>query len=158
MYEYQIDLERKELDEYPEEEAQELTLVYIARGMGKAEAHALATRMLSDPEKALDTLAREELGLNPDELGSPWGAASSSFLAFSGGAFIPLLPFLLSAGAPALMSSIGITALALFAVGASISLFTGRSAIRDGLRMLGIGALAGLLTYGIGNLLGVSLG
>ena len=158
MYEYQIDLERKELDEYPEEEAQELTLVYVARGMGKDEAYALATRMLSDPEKALDTLAREELGLNPDELGSPWGAASSSFLAFSGGAFIPLLPFLLSAGAPALMSSIGITALALFAVGATISLFTGRSAIRDGLRMLGIGAMAGVLTYGIGTLLGGSLG
>ena len=130
----------------------------VARVRQKAEAQALATRMLSDPEKALDTLAREELGLNPDELGSPWGAASSSFLAFSAGAFIPLLPFLLSAGSPALLSSIGITALALFAVGATISLFTGRSAIRDGLRMLGIGAIAGALTYGIGNLLGVSLG
>ena len=114
--------------------------------------------MLSDPEKALDTLAREELGLNPDELGSPWGAASSSFLAFSGGAFIPLLPFLLSAGSPALIGSITLTALSLFAVGATISLFTGRSAFRDGARMLGIGAIAGALTYGIGNLLGVSLG
>lgn len=158
MYEYQIELERKELDEYPEEEAQELTLIYVARGMERAEAYALATRMLSDPKVALNTLAREELGLNPEELGSPWGAATSSFLSFAAGAFLPLLPFLMSSGRPALLAAILLTAIALFSVGAAISLFTGRSAYRDGLRMLAIGAVAGALTYAIGSLLGVSLG
>ncbi|HXC40308.1 MAG TPA: VIT1/CCC1 transporter family protein [Burkholderiales bacterium] len=157
MYEHQIDLERKELDEYPDEEAKELALVYAARGMQKAEASALAERLLSDPQKALDTLSREELGLNPDELGSPMNAAVSSFLSFAAGAFIPLLPFLIGTGRPALGASIIITAIALFSVGAAISLFTGRSAWRDGARMLGIGALAGALTYGIGYVLGVSL-
>jgi len=157
MYEHQIDLERKELDEYPDEEAKELALVYAARGMQKAEASALAERLLSDPQKALDTLSREELGLNPDELGSPMNAAISSFLSFAAGAFIPLLPFLIGTGRSALIASIVLTAVALFSVGAAISLFTGRSAWRDGSRMLGIGALAGALTYGIGYLLGVSL-
>jgi VIT1/CCC1 family predicted Fe2+/Mn2+ transporter len=157
MYEYQIELERKELDEYPDEEAKELALVYTARGMKKSEASDMAKRLLSDPQKALDTLSREELGLNPDELGSPMNAALSSFLSFATGAFIPLLPFLIAAGRPALVSSIILTAVALFSVGAAISLFTGRSAGRDGLRMLGIGALAGALTYGIGYVLGVSL-
>jgi VIT1/CCC1 family predicted Fe2+/Mn2+ transporter len=158
MFEYQIGLERKELAEYPAEEAQELALIYEARGMPPDEAAALATSTVADPARALDTLAREELGLNPDELGSPWGAAISSFLSFGFGALIPLAPFVLLRGDAALATSIGITAVALFAVGAAISLFTGRSALRDGLRMLAIGGTAGALTYAIGNLLGVSLG
>ena len=157
MFEYQIALERKELAEYPAEEAQELALIYEARGLPADEAAALATSTVADPVKALDTLAREELGLNPDELGSPWGAAVSSFLSFAFGAVIPLAPFLLLRVETALATSIGITAVALFAVGASISLFTGRSALRDGVRMLAIGAGAGALTYGIGKLVGVSL-
>jgi vacuolar iron transporter family protein len=158
MFEYQIGLERKELAEYPAEEAQELALIYEARGLPADEAAALATATIADPARALDTLAREELGLNPDELGSPWGAATFSFLSFAVGALIPLAPFLLLNGGAALGTSIGITAVALFAVGAAISLFTGRSAVRDGLRMLAIGGLAGALTFSIGKLLGVSLG
>jgi VIT1/CCC1 family predicted Fe2+/Mn2+ transporter len=157
MFEYQIDLERQELEEYPEEEAEELALVYAARGMPRDEALRLARATIADPEKALDTLAREELGLNPDELGSPWGAASSSFVAFAAGALIPLLPFLLIRGEAALATTIAVTGCSLFAVGAVISLFTGRSALRDGWRMLAIGAAAGGLTYLIGKLLGVSL-
>jgi VIT1/CCC1 family predicted Fe2+/Mn2+ transporter len=157
MFEYQIGLEKEELEAYPEEEAQELALVYAARGIPKDEAIAIARKLIADPVRALDTLAREELGLNPDELGSPWGAASSSFLAFAGGALLPLAPFLLLKGHAALYTAIGVTAVALFCIGAVISLFTGRTAWRDGLRMLLIGSGAGALTFFIGRWLGVSL-
>lgn len=157
MFEYQIALEREELAEYPAEEAQELALIYEARGLDKDDAAALATSTVADKERALDTLAREELGLNPDELGSPWGAATSSFLSFAAGALIPLAPFLALKDSTALIGSIVLTGCGLFAVGATISLFTGRSALRDGLRMLAIGGAAGALTYAMGHLLGVSL-
>jgi len=157
MYEHQIELERAELVEYPEEEAEELALIYAARGMPKEAAHELAKRTIADPERALDALAREELGLNPEELGSPWGAALSSFFAFAVGAIVPLLPFLVASGSAALIVSVVITGIALFVAGAIISLFTGRSAWRDGTRMLGIGTGVGAVTYFIGKLLGVSL-
>jgi VIT1/CCC1 family predicted Fe2+/Mn2+ transporter len=157
MFEHQIGLERDELAQYPEEEAEELALIYAARGLSREDAQKLAKAVISDPAQALDTLAREELGLNPEDLGSPWGVALFSFLSFAAGALVPLLPFFALSGGRALAVSIGATALALFAVGAAISLFTGRSALRDGLRMLFIGAAAGALTYAIGKLLGVSL-
>ncbi|MDP2031053.1 MAG: VIT1/CCC1 transporter family protein [Thiobacillus sp.] len=156
MFEYQIGLERDELETYPDEEAAELALIYAAKGMDKAEARRLADKLMEDPERALDTLAREELGLNPDELGSPWVAATSSFSAFTAGAALPLLPFLFG-HSHALGISIGLTALGLFLVGASMSLFTGRHALTSGLRMLAIGGAAGLATYFIGAWLGVSL-
>ena len=157
MFEYQIALEQAELDEYPEEEAQELALIYTARGLPAEDALRLARSAIADPARALDVLAREELGLNPDELGSPWGAAISSFLAFAGGALLPLLPWLFMTPAQALLGSMLLSALGLFGIGAIISLFTGRSAWRDGLRMLVIGAAAGALTWSIGKLLGVNL-
>ena len=157
MYEYQIALERDELEEYPEEEAAELALIYVHRGMQREEAMTLARRLLSDPKNALDTLARDELGLNPGELGSPWGAATSSLVSFAVGAVVPLVPFLVTDGPKALVCAIVVTALALFGVGATISLFTGRSAGSSGFRMLLIGSAAGGITYGIGSLLGVSL-
>jgi VIT1/CCC1 family predicted Fe2+/Mn2+ transporter len=158
LFEYQIGLERDELAQYPEAEAQELALIYTAKGLPAKEASRLATKMVADPEHALDTLAREELGLNPDELGSPWGAAVSSFLSFAGGALLPLLPFMFASGSRALPIAIGITAVSLFGVGALLSLFTGRGALRSGLRMLALGGLAGAVTYGIGLLAGVTLG
>ncbi len=102
MYEYQIGLERDELAEYPDEEAHELALIYEARGMGSAEALRMATQIIADPERALDTLAREELGLNPEDLGSPWGAALFSFISFALGSAIPLLPFFFGIGRHAL--------------------------------------------------------
>ena len=156
MFEYQIGLERDELDKYPDEEAAELALIYAAKGMDPTEARRLADTLMQEPERALDTLAREELGLNPDDLGSPWVAAISSFAAFTAGAALPLLPFLIGHG-QALTASIALTALGLFAVGASMSLFTGRHALLSGLRMLGIGGAAGLATYFIGAWLGVTL-
>ena len=158
MYEYQIGLERDELEQYPEEEAAELAMIYVARGIPADEARKMANLILVDPTRALDTLAREELGLNPAELGSPWGAASFSFGAFAMGAVLPLLPFLFSPGPASLYVSVGLTAAALFGVGALLSLFTGRRSLRGGMRMLLIGGTAGLLTYLIGKALGVTLG
>jgi VIT1/CCC1 family predicted Fe2+/Mn2+ transporter len=158
LFEYQIGLERDELKEYPDAEAQELALIYAEKGLPRKEAERLAKRIVADPEHALDTLAREELGLNPDELGSPWGAAISSFLSFAGGALLPLLPFLIAGGARALPSAIVVTAVSLFVVGSLLSLFTGRNALYSGARMLLLGALAGSVTFAIGRLVGVSLG
>lgn len=157
MFEYQIGMERAELDQYPQEEAAELALIFAAKGMDAVTARDVAEKLIADPDRALDTLAREELGLNPDELGSPWGAALASFMAFAAGAIIPLLPFLFTRGTEALIYAIGLTCCALFAVGAAMSLFTGRNAWLGGLRMLAIGSAAGAGTYIIGKALGVTL-
>jgi VIT1/CCC1 family predicted Fe2+/Mn2+ transporter len=157
MFEYQIAAERDELAEYPEEEAAELALIYTARGLEPDEAKRVAARIFADPENALDTLAREELGLDPDALGSPWGAASFSFVAFAIGAVVPLAPFLFTTGTPALLTAIALTGASLFAIGGTLSLFTGRGALKGGLRMLAIGGAAGLATFAIGHFLGVGI-
>jgi VIT1/CCC1 family predicted Fe2+/Mn2+ transporter len=159
MFEYQIGLERDELAEYPAEEAEELALIYQARGVELAQARAIATQLIANPEHALDTLAREELGLNPDELGSPLMAAVASFLAFAFGALLPLLPYLLRAApASALPVALAVTAVSLFAVGLTLSLFSGRSAWAGGLRMLLIGSAAGGCTFLLGKAMGTVLG
>jgi VIT1/CCC1 family predicted Fe2+/Mn2+ transporter len=158
FYEYQITLEREELEQYPQEEADELALIYQAKGVSAEEARRLADALIRDPDRALDTLAREELGLNPAELGSPWGAALASFMAFSLGATIPLLPYVFLQGGTALAGTLVASGVSLFGVGAAISLFTGKAAWLGGLRMLGIGAAAGGLTWSIGHVLGVALG
>ncbi|HEY7986959.1 MAG TPA: VIT1/CCC1 transporter family protein [Methylophilaceae bacterium] len=158
MFEYQISLERDELAQYPQEEAAELALIYQARGMEAAEAKVLALRMISDPEMGLDTLAREELGINPDELGSPWQAALFSFFAFIVGGLVPLMPYLLSLQHHTLLICVMMSTIGLFAVGAAISLFTGKQALWGGFRMLGIGGLAGLVSYFIGHFVGGRIG
>ncbi|MDP1708410.1 MAG: VIT1/CCC1 transporter family protein [Gammaproteobacteria bacterium] len=157
MYEYQIGLERAELEEYPEEEAEELALIYEARGVPLEQARSTAHSLLQNPEHALDALAREELGLNPDALGSPWGAAGASFLAFTLGALVPLLP-LVFAGANAIYTSAGAAVVSLFLIGAVLSLFTGKQAVWGGLRLTLIGGGAGVIAYMIGTLLGTGLG
>jgi VIT1/CCC1 family predicted Fe2+/Mn2+ transporter len=157
MYEYQIALEREELDHYPEAETEELALIYEARGLNRDEAASMAKTMTANPELALNTLAREELGLNPQDLGSPWGAAVFSFFSFALGAAIPLMPFFFASGTASLGIAIALTGAALLAVGGLLSLFTGRSALYSGLRMLLIGAAAGTVTYFVGTLLGVTL-
>ena len=155
LFEYQIGLEREELAEYPEAEAEELALIYAARGIDPADARRMADQLVANPEHALDVLAREELGLNPDDLGSPWGAAISSFLAFAVGATLPLLPFLFGAALPTAAYVGGaLSAAGLFATGAAMSLFSGRNALGGGFRMLAIGGGAGALTFAIGHLLG----
>jgi VIT1/CCC1 family predicted Fe2+/Mn2+ transporter len=158
LYEYQIALERDELKQYPEAEAQELALIYAAKGLPPKQADRLAKRLVADPQSALDTLAREELGLNPGEIGSPVGAAASSLGAFAAGALVPLAPYLAGGGANALGWSVGLTAAGLFSVGATLSLFTGRHAVYSGARMLALGGLAGGVTYALGRLLGVVVG
>lgn len=153
MFEYQIGLEAEELKLYPEEEAMELALIYEARGLDKTDALALARRLVNDPAKALDTLAREELGVDPSELASPLQAALFSFLAFSFGALVPLMPFVLGAGSQGFVAAIIATGGALFLTGATVSLFTGKAFLASGLRMLLIGAAAATATFYIGKLL-----
>lgn len=157
MFEYQIGLEREELEEYPEAEALELAVIYEAKGLSKEEAKAVAKKVLSDPEKALDTLAREELGINPEQLGEPYGAAFSSFISFAVGALIPMLPFLLWKSSPALPVTVVISAVSLFGIGAAIALLTGRSLLWGGLRLLLLGAAAGGATFLVGQWLGVKV-
>ena len=157
MFERELAQEEEELRLAPEEEARELELIYRAKGLSPEEAHRLAEKIVADPAGALDTLAREELGLNPDELGSPWGAAGSSFAAFLVGAFVPLLPWLVIPGAGAFGAMLVVSALALLGVGATLSLFTARPARVSGLRMLGIGAAVASATWLIGHLVGVHL-
>ena len=154
LLEYQLDLERAELEEYPEEEAAELALIYEARGVPLAEAQEFSKRLVQDKEKALHTLAREELGLDPNELGSPWDAALASFAAFSVGGVIPLFPFLLSKNPAMFWISLGASGCALFATGAIVSLFSGRSLLWSGARMLLIGSAAAGLTYLMGATVG----
>lgn len=158
LFEYQIGLEADELKKYPEAEAEELALVYIARGMDPAQARIFATQLVSNPAQALDVLAREELGLNPDDLGSPVGAAVFSFCAFTVGALVPLLPFFLGSALPnAAYIGTGLAAIGLFGTGSAMSLFTGRNPWVGGLRMLAIGAAAGATVFGIGALIGVKV-
>jgi len=156
MLEKQLELEKEELEMSPEEEREELSLIYQAKGIPEEEATALAARLLSDPKTALDTLAREELGLDPEELGSPWGAALSSFAAFSVGALVPLAPFLLTGVFGNVIAASAVaSAAALFLVGAVLSVFTSRGAFASGARMLLIGCAAAAVTYAVGGWLGV---
>ena len=158
LFERQIALERSEIELMPEEEQAELAASYRAKGFTKEEADQIAERIFRDPETALDALLREELGLDPDELGSPWGAAFGSFVAFAIGAVIPVLPYLVGGGTAALAVSLGLSLVALFAVGAAVSLLTGRGAIFSGVRQLVIGLAAALVTYTIGSIIGVAAG
>jgi VIT1/CCC1 family predicted Fe2+/Mn2+ transporter len=155
MFEHQIAQEKDELERYPKEEAEELALIYAARGIPLAEARDVAAHLIANPAQALDTLAREELGLNPDELGSPTSAAVSSFIAFAIGASLPIIPFLLGLSNDILIAA-GLAGVALFAVGAVLSLYSGRNAWLGGLRMLLIGGAAAAATYFIGSLFDVS--
>jgi vacuolar iron transporter family protein len=157
MFEHQIAQEKDELERYPKEEAEELALIYEARGVPIDEARHIATHLIEDPDKALDTLSREELGLNPDELGSPIKAALSSFLTFSVGASLPLIPFLLGFTQHGVVIASVISGVALFCVGAALSLFSGRNAFVGGARMLAIGGAAAIATYFIGTLLGANV-
>ena len=157
MYQREIALEAAELAERPEEEREELVLLYRAKGLDKAQARQVADRIMADHSVALDTLVREELGLDPDELGSPWSAAFSSLLAFALGAFVAVLPYLVAAGTAAFVTTVVLAVLAMFVVGAAIGLLNGRSALRSGVRQLASGVLAGAVTFGVGHLIGVNV-
>jgi VIT1/CCC1 family predicted Fe2+/Mn2+ transporter len=157
LFEHQIALERAELQMMPELEEQELVAIYRSKGFTDDEARTVAHRLSADPEMALDTLVREELGLDPEELGSPWGAAGGSFAAFAIGAAVPVVPFLFGGGPLVFGLSIGLSLLALFAVGAGVSLVTGRGTLFSGIRQVLIGSAAAAVTYAVGLLIGVSV-
>lgn len=152
-----VEEEREEIEKFPAEEQEELALIYASRGIPLEEARGIARRVFADPKKALDAHVREELGLNPKDLGRPWLAAGASFLAFALGAFIPLLPFLVPLPVPPVVVSGALAAVSLFAVGAIVARLASRSVVGGGLRMLLIGASAAALTFGAGKLLGVSV-
>ncbi len=159
LFERQMTTERAELAHAPEEERAELALIYEAKGLTREQAEALAGQLSSDPQTALDTLAREELGLDPEEMGgSAMEAALTSFLLFAVGAIIPVLPFIFSGGLPAVTISVILSTIGLFGIGAAITLFTGRSVLFSGTRQVVIGLAAAAITFGIGRLLGVTIG
>ena len=157
-YERQIAIERDELEMMPEEEFEELTLIYQAKGFALEQARAAAQRILLNHETALETLTREELGFTGDESGSPWVAAITSFVTFTAGAILPVLPWLFVGGAVAVTLSVVFSAAGLLLVGATITLFTGRGALYSAVRMLIFGLVAAAITFGIGTLIGVSTG
>jgi VIT1/CCC1 family predicted Fe2+/Mn2+ transporter len=155
----QIAIEADELKHMPEEEEQEMALIYQAKGLPEPQAKALAKELMSNKETALDTLTREELGIDPDELGgSPWSAAAASFGLFAAGANFPVIAFFWLDGAAALVTSLALSGVALALIGAGTSLFTGRSFAFSAMRQLLTGYVAAGVTYGIGRLVGVSLG
>jgi vacuolar iron transporter family protein len=156
LYEREIAVEREELAAFPEEELEELILIYQAKGLSQDEAQALAGRIMRRPESALDTLTREELGLAPGDLGSPWVAAVSSFGSFAAGASIPVAPFLFAAGAAPLVLAATLSAGTLFLVGSAIGLLAGRSPLRGGLRMVAIATVVGAASYLVGQVIGDS--
>lgn len=159
LYSHQIATEKEEILTSPEEEKEELALIYESRGFDKETAQSLADKVLSNPETAIDTLAREELGINPEELGgSAWEAAITSFLLFALGAILPVAPFLFLSGMTAVYLSVALSTVGLFVLGAVITLFTGRSVLFSGFRMVLFGLVAAAITFGIGRLIGVSIG
>ena len=157
LFEQQIAMEKQELEMSPKEEEEELALIYQAKGIPEADARMMARRIVENPRTAIDTLAREELGLDPSQLGSPWVAAGSSFGAFIVGAVVPVIPYMVTHGGTAFFASAILSCLALFGVGALLSVFSSRGALFSGARMLSIGLFASAITYLVGWLLGVSV-
>lgn len=158
LYAHQLSIEKLEIQQYPEEETEELALIYEARGLSEAEARELATRIMADQETALQTLAHEELSINPENLGgSAWEAAITSFVLFALGAIVPVFPFLFLSGFMAVIVSALFSAVGLFVIGAAITLFTGRPVWSSGMRQVLFGLAAAAVTYTIGRVIGVSL-
>jgi vacuolar iron transporter family protein len=154
----QLAKEREEIEQTPEAEQHELALILQAKGVAKAEAQRAAAQIMQDKDVALDTLAREELGIDPAELGgNPWTAAGTSFALFAMGAVFPILPYAWSGGTAALAMSAGLCALVLAAIGLLTSLFNGRSPAYSAMRQVAFGCAAAAVTFGVGRLLGVSL-
>ena len=156
-FEREIELEKAEIEHDPEAEAEELALIYRAKGLDAGEANQIARKIMRDKEAALDTMTREELGLDPDELGSPWSAALSSLIAFALGAAVVVLPFFFGAGKAALVVAIMLAGLSLFAVGAVLGMLNGRGGFRSGFRQLVAGGVAAAVVFGVGHLIGVAV-
>ncbi len=153
----QVALERREVEEAPEEEAAELALIFKQKGLSTEQASRTAAEILKNPEQALDTLVREELGLDPDDLGSPVEAALSSFVMFAVGALVPVLPFLFLRGTSAVLLSSALAGLVLCGVGVLVAFLSGTSPVRSAARMVGLAAVAATITYGVGRLFGAAV-
>lgn len=159
LYQHQIAIEKQELERAPEEEEAELALIYQAKGLGEPQAKALAKQLMANADSALDTLAREELGVDPEELGgSAWQAAATSFVLFAIGAIIPVTPYFFLNGLDGVIVSVVLSAIGLFVLGAAITLMTGRTVLFSGTRQVIFGLAAAALTFGVGRLIGVSIG
>jgi len=158
LYQKELETEAMELENSPKEEQEELSLIYQSKGIPKDIADSIASSLMSDKDKALDTLAREELGIDPDELGgSAWVAAFVSFVLFTLGAVVPVVPFIFMEGFNATIGSFVLSAFALFGIGSGISLITGKNIFIAGFRQVLFGLTAALITYGVGTLIGVTL-
>ena len=158
LYQSQIEVEKQEVDEVPDEEAEELALIYQAKGLPEDEAKTLAKRLIVDKPSALDTMAREELGIDPEELGgSAATAAGASFCLFALGAIIPVAPFFFLSGLVGVIVSVCCATAALFGIGAGITLLTGRDVFYSGTRQVILGLLAAGITFGLGRVIGTSL-
>jgi VIT1/CCC1 family predicted Fe2+/Mn2+ transporter len=158
LLQHELSVERRELREHPRTERQEMVTLYRQRGLRPELAEEVADALQSDPEVALDVHGREELGIDPSETGNPYAAALSSFLSFSVGAFLPLLPWFFTSGQVAVVVSVTVSAVAALAIGWAVATFTGRSRIRSALRQLAIAVVAAAVTYGIGRAVGVRTG
>lgn len=159
LYENQMEVEKEELENNPEGEKHELALIYMAKGLPEEQAKALAADIMKDKNHAHEVLVKEELGINPEELkGSAAEAAIYSFILFSIGAIIPVLPFIFSSGFMAIVLSVSFSAIGLFLIGAAITLFTGKNVWYSGFRQVLFGLAAAAVTFGIGHLIGAELG
>jgi VIT1/CCC1 family predicted Fe2+/Mn2+ transporter len=158
LYEKQIGVEESEIATLPDEEREELALIYMAKGLPEDEAKQIAARLMSDEKSALDAMSREELGIDPQELGgSPWTAAATSFLLFAVGAIVPVLPFAFVHAPSVTLVSLVVSALGLFVIGFAITLFTGRGVLYTGVRQLLFGLGAAGVTFAIGRAIGATL-
>jgi VIT1/CCC1 family predicted Fe2+/Mn2+ transporter len=158
LYQRQVNTESAEIRSVPDEEQEELALIYQAKGLPQQEAEQVAERLMTDEQGALDAMVREELGLDPSNLGgSPYSAGGSSFILFGLGAIIPLIPYFFMSGTAAVVAAIVSAALGLFVIGSLISLLTGRNALYSGTRQLVFGLLAAGVTFGLGHLIGAAL-
>jgi VIT1/CCC1 family predicted Fe2+/Mn2+ transporter len=157
MFESQIALERQELEDDPEGERNEVGIIFRAKGLSVEDSERIADHIMAQPEVALDLMAREELGLNPDDLGSPWGAALSSLCAFAAGAAIPLLPYTLMSGTTAMIGALILAGLAIMTVGGVTARISDRSPLLGALRAVSLGALATGVTYVVGRIIGVAV-
>ena len=157
FFEFMIGREKAAMQTRPEQMTSDIARLYEDRGLTSGEAEVVAQRLMTRPDMALETRIREEIGLNPDDLGSPWGAAFSSVAAFSAGAIVPVIPFLVAEGNGAIFGSAIAAGAALAAVGGGLAWMSGLSPIRGGLRMLLLGAAAAAITFGIGTAVGLSL-
>jgi VIT1/CCC1 family predicted Fe2+/Mn2+ transporter len=155
LLEYEIDIERRSIEASPVEEQEELRELFVERGIEEELAARLSTDLMRDPEMALRTHAREELGVDPSATGSPWGAAISSLISFGVGAFIPLLPWIVTTSGDPILWSIILAVLAAGVVGGMIGWFTRNGIMKWAIRQIFVGALAAAVTFGIGRLVGV---